>query len=75
MKIKIHLDTYTDIKRLVEIATGFPDEKITVTDGNGLRANAKSYLGVISATEYSELWLETENEHYHDFRDFMQIED
>ena len=73
MKFKIRLDTNTDAVRLATIA-GHPDfanERITVTDGNGLRANAKSVLGTLSAMEYNDLWLETEHDHFFVFREFI----
>jgi hypothetical protein len=70
MKIKILLDTYHSALILASIASKF-DENITITDNKGLRANAKSIMGTLSAMEYSELWLETEKEHYYDFKDFI----
>ena len=76
MRMKIRLDTFSDVNKLVKIANSIGgNESITVTDGNGLRVNAKSFLGAVAATEFNELWLETENEHYHEFRELMQIED
>lgn len=71
MRVKIYLDTLSDAIKLMGIATCFPDEKITITDGNGLRANAKSLLGAASAIEYEELWLESEKDHYQAFKDFI----
>lgn len=71
MKLKIRLDTDSDAVRLVGIASGMK-ENITLTDGNGLCVSAKSLLGTMYVRfEFNEIWLETENEHFFDFKDFM----
>ena len=71
--MKIRIDTYAEAQRLAAIASKFKDV-ITIADGNGLRVNAKSALGALYAAEFSELWLESEKEHYYDFKDFI-VED
>ena len=74
MKIKINLDTNTDIAHLVAIATKIHD-RITLTDNNGMVVNAKSLLGAAYAKfEFAEIWLESENDHYLAFKDFMTEE-
>ena len=71
MRLKIRLDTDSDAVKLVGIASGIK-ENITLTDGNGLCVSAKSLLGTMYVRfEFSEIWLETENEHYHMFREFI----
>ena len=71
MRLKIRLDTDSDAVRLVGIASGMK-ENITLTDGNGLCVSAKSLLGTMYVRfEFNEIWLETENEHFFDFKDFM----
>lgn len=71
MKLKIRLDTDSDAVRLVGIASRLK-ENITLTDGNGLCVSAKSLLGTMYVRfEFNEIWLETENEHFFDFKDFM----
>ena len=71
MRLKIRLDTDSDAVKLVGIASGIK-ENITLTDGNGLCVSAKSLLGTMYVRfEFNEIWLETENEHFFDFKDFM----
>lgn len=71
MKLKIRIDTDSDAVKLVGIASKL-NENITLTDGNGLCVSAKSLLGTMYVRfEFNEIWLETENEHYFDFKDFM----
>lgn len=71
MRLKIRLDTDSDAVKLVGIASKLK-ENITLTDGNGLCVSAKSLLGAVYVRfEFNEIWLETENEHYFDFKDFM----
>ena len=74
MKLKIRIETNTDALRLSMIAQTMPNEKITITDGNGLRARACSLLGALSAMEYEDLWLESENDHYAAFKTFIADE-
>lgn len=69
MRIKIRLDTAREAQKLANIAQGI-DDKITITDNNGLCVNAKSLLGVIYALEFNELWLESEYNHWGSFADF-----
>lgn len=71
MKLKIRIETDSDAVKLVGIASKLK-ENITLTDGNGLCVSAKSLLGTMYVRfEFNEIWLETENEHYFDFKDFM----
>jgi hypothetical protein len=71
MKLKIRIETDSDAVKLVGIASRLK-ENITLTDGNGLCVSAKSLLGTMYVRfEFSEIWLETENEHYFAFKDFV----
>lgn len=71
MRIKIRLDTDTDLRKLVERCDGLK-ERCTLTDGRNI-VNAKSILGAMYAKfEFTDIWLETENEHYYLFKDFME---
>lgn len=70
MKLKIRLDTDSSAVKLVGLATQL-NEKVTLTDGQGMVVAAKSLLGTMYAKfEFTEIWLETENEHYFMFKDF-----
>lgn len=71
MKIKINLDTNTDMVNLVAIATKMQD-RIILTDNNGMTVNAKSLLGAAYAKfEFAEIWLESDRDHYFAFKDFV----
>ena len=71
MKVKIILDTKSAAARLVEIAAGL-DEDVHLTDGSHMRVSAKSLLGTLYAQfDFNEIYLETENEHYYEFKDFI----
>ena len=74
MKIKINLDTQKEAMHLVGLATSL-SEQVILTDGSGMRVSAKSMLGAMyAAFDFNEVWLETENEHYLLFKDFMSEE-
>ena len=66
MKVKIRLDTITDIGNFVVAvshATG-EDDQIYVTDGGRCCVNAKSFLGLVATRDFSELWCESEKDIY-----------
>jgi hypothetical protein len=73
LRNKIRLDTSEDAKRFVEITSLLPG-RIVVKDPTGLCVNAKSVLGALHAMEFSELWLESENDIYMKIQDFIIIE-
>jgi phosphotransferase system HPr-like phosphotransfer protein len=71
MKLKIRLDTDSSAVKLVGLATQL-NEKVTLTDGQGMVVTAKSLLGSLYAKfDFTEIWLETEGEHYFLFKDFV----
>ena len=71
MKIKINIDTQSAAARLVGLATGIKED-VYLTDGKKLRVSAKSLLGALHAAfDFNEVWLETENEQYFIFKDFI----
>ena len=70
-KMKINLDTGNDALKLVYQATQIPDEEIYISDTTGhLRVRARSIMGALYSMEFKDLWLETEKDHYHLFKDF-----
>ena len=74
MRVKINIDTQSAAARLVGLATSL-SENVCLTDGNDMRVSAKSLLGAFYATmDFNEIWLETENDHYFLFKDFI-VED
>jgi hypothetical protein len=73
MKVKIRLDTTKDAKDFSNTCAFLPG-KITVTDNNGLRINAKSLLGMLYALEFEELWCESERDIYTSISNFIVIE-
>lgn len=71
MRVKINIDTQTAAARLVALAMSL-DEKVYLTDGADIRVSAKSLLGTLYASfDFNEVWLETENEHYFTFKDYI----
>lgn len=56
-KIKVRLDTQSDISKFVSIANEF-EEDVYLEDGAKFRANAKSLLGVMyGMSEFKELYV------------------
>lgn len=61
MRVRLRLDTVTDVNKFVNITAALK-QPITITDGNGLRVNAKSIIGVLHALEFNNLVCETEDD-------------
>lgn len=70
MKVRIRLDTATDVANFV-LATSKVKEHVYVTDGNRLCINGKSFLGIAHAAEFDELWCECEKDIYTLIEDFV----
>jgi hypothetical protein len=66
MRVKIHLDTITDIGNFVVAVTHATSkqDQVYVTDGGRCCINAKSFLGLVAAREFDELWCESEKDIY-----------
>ena len=73
MRAKIRLDTKSDAENFVKIVEAL-DGKMVIKDPTGLCVNAKSVLGALHAMEFSELWLESENDYWMVLQDFIIIE-
>lgn len=63
MKVKIRLDTASDIANFVLISSKIR-EHVYVTDGDRLCIDGKSFLGLAHAAEFSELWCECDRDIY-----------
>ena len=66
MKVKIILDTITDIGNFVVAVTNATSksDQVYVTDGSRCCVNAKSFLGLVATRDFSELWCESEKDIY-----------
>ena len=64
MKARIILDTITDIGNFVVAVTNAvgKHEEVYVTDGKRCCINAKSFLGLVAAREFNELYCECEKD-------------
>ena len=70
MKVKVRLDTVTDIANFVLIASQIKSD-VYLTNNNGLKVDGKSFLGVAHAHEFNELWCERERDIYVAIKDFI----
>ena len=64
-KIRVIIDTQSDVVEFVNIANSYPDNvPIYLEDGTGFRADAKSLLGVMYGMyEFKELYVLSDFEH------------
>ena len=68
----IEIDTMSDAKALVGIATGLKG-KILLKSGSKFSVNAKSLLGVVLAKKlnWSDLKIVMDNDYYHEFEKYI----
>ena len=71
MKAKINLDTMSKINAFVSICSGL-DCRVDLVDGSGYRVSAKSLIGAIAATDWSEIFVESENDIYSHIWEFVE---
>ena len=70
MKVKIRLDTVTDIAKFVLIANSVKS-KIHLTNDDGLCVDGKSFLGVAHAREFANLWCVSDEDIYTKIKEFI----
>lgn len=66
MRVRIQLETMTDIANFVlavHYSTGKHD-KVWVKDTCGSCIDAKSFLGLVAARDFNEIWCESEKDIY-----------
>jgi hypothetical protein len=66
---KIRLETESDIVNFIAMVTPLRCQ-VVVTDGEGMRVNAKSMLGMLYAMTFSEMWCECDQDIYMLIREF-----
>ena len=71
MKVKINLDTMSKINRFVSICTCI-DCSIDLIDGSGYKVNAKSLIGAIAATDWSQIFVVSEKDIYSHIQEFVE---
>lgn len=70
MKVKVRLDTLSDIKGFVNVVSPIADE-VHLTDGNNLTVSAKSILGAMYTMEWSEVYCTCDKDIYSIIRTFI----
>ena len=73
MKVKIRLDTTSDIASFV-LATSKIKEHVYVTNGDKLCIDGKSFLGLAHASEFDQLYCESERDIYNIIEPFVLLE-
>ena len=74
MRVKINLDTMTDINDFVKIMAGY-DGNVYLTDKDrAFVVSAKSMLGAIYSMEWGEVWCESDKDIYHLIAPFVAQE-
>lgn len=73
MRVRINLDTITDIANFVVAvahATG-KNDVVWVKDTKGSCISAKSFLGLVATRDFDEIWCESEKDIYSSIKPFI----
>lgn len=70
MKAKISIDTLSRINKFVAICSKI-DCPIHLVDGNGYCISAKSILGAVATADWSEVFVECEQDIYSAIQEFI----
>ena len=71
MKVKINIDTMKKINSFVEVCSRlYPP--VYLIDGEGFRISAKSILGAIATLDWSQVYVECEQDIYDYIKDFIE---
>ena len=73
MRVKINVDTMSKIQAFVSICTKLGGN-IKLTDGQDYCVNARSLLGILASADWSEVYVESEEDIYQYIREFVVIE-
>jgi len=73
-RVKLRLDTQSDVTRFVSTAVACPKEMIlNIIDDQGMCINARSLLGVLYAQEFKHMWLVSNDSRIHEiFEEFTR---
>lgn len=71
MKVKVRLDTLSDVKGFVDIATKVEGAEVHLTDGNNLTVSAKSILGAMYTMEWNAIYCTCDKDIYSAIRSFI----
>ena len=69
MRVRVELDTMTDVIQFVNIATSIKEPVYLV--GEDFKVSAKSLLGARYSMEWSEIWCECERDIYTKIEKFV----
>ena len=72
MRHKICLDTMNDVREFVKIVQDYDKHNIFITDGNRMRVNAKSVIGVLYSMEFDNIWIESDIDIYSKISKFIK---
>lgn len=70
MKVKVNLETMSDVTKFVSI-TSMIDVPVHLVNGD-FRVSAKSLLGAIYTMEWDEVWCECEKDIYTKIEQFVE---
>ena len=70
MRAKVNIDTFHKINDFVNICSEL-DCKVMLTDGSGYCVSAKSLLGAIATTDWSQVFVECDRDIYTRIKSFI----
>lgn len=70
MRVRIRLDTLSDVNNFVSVVSGVSDT-VHLTDGSNLTVSAKSVLGAIYTMEWNEVYCTCDKDIYRLIQNFI----
>lgn len=70
MRVRVNIDTLHKINIFVDICSQI-DCKVNLIDGSGYCVSAKSLMGAIATTDWSQVFVECEKDIYSRIKDFI----
>lgn len=73
MRAKINIDTLTKVRAFADICSKLGG-KIKLTDGQDYCVNARSLLGIVATADWSEVYIDSEEDIYQYIQEFVVLE-
>jgi hypothetical protein len=61
MRVRVNLDTMTDIQKFVEVVSRI-DDRVFLEDNTGYKVSARSLLGAVLSMEWEEVYVHCERD-------------
>lgn len=72
MRVKVNIDTMSDVTAFIAITSKHPDSKIVLTnEDSSFRVSGKSLLGALASMEWENIFVESDIDLYTELSNFI----